>query len=36
MAADVKPQVLRKNISDYPRNRELETATQAIAKTITL
>ena len=36
MAADVKTQtsVLRKNISDYPQCSLLETATNAIAKTL--
>ena len=37
MAVEVKIQafVLRKNISDYPQSIELETATNAIAKTLT-
>jgi hypothetical protein len=36
MAADVKTQalVLRKNISDYPQCLEIETATNASAKTL--
>ena len=38
MAADVKTQasVLRKNISDCPQCLELETATKAIAKPLSL
>ena len=36
MAADVNTptSVLRKNVSDYPRGLELETATKASAKTL--
>ena len=38
MAADVITQasVHRKNVSDYPKNRELDDATIAIAKTLTV